>query len=400
MLSIFKRSILCMAAVLSGQALAEDSVRYGSMIWHEELPNALFLTGEIKSGDSFEIRRAMRDQEIQVIVTASPGGNLYEGLQIAAIVNDNALATYLPEGLSCESACSMIFFGGESRLVLGELGVHQFYSGADDAAAAGRKDVTTAETQYTTAEIIGIMNQFETPAFVYEKMFSTTDMYYFKGAEKSRLNRNTEDADFLEQAAAIDAFVARNPVRRSPVEVSPSEEVATATTPSVIPDFQRPAVPAVADAMNNTDFFGADLSASGIRNVSLWECSDSCRRNPDCAAFSYVSEKRWCWHKARVENLSYAPGVISGIYRWEQVVPGILDRPFLEISANDLRGFDIFPKGLKNMSLEQCRAACNSTASCVAFTWVIKKNWCFPKYDVGPLIKQTGTISGVHKSQF
>lgn len=199
LLSIFRRSVLFMAAVLSAPALAEDVVRYGSMIWHEELPNVLFLTGEIKSGDSFEIRRAMRDQEIQVIVTASPGGSLYEGLQIAAIVNDNSLATYLPEGLSCESACSMIFFGGETRLVLGELGVHQFYSGADDAAAAGRKDVTTAETQYTTAEIIGIMNQFETPAFVYEKMFSTTDMYYFKGRKNLASTETSKMPSFLSE---------------------------------------------------------------------------------------------------------------------------------------------------------------------------------------------------------
>ena len=396
--SILKSVALLLTVAVPEQAFAADPVHYGSMTWYEDLPGALFLTGKIESGDSFELRRAMRDHTIEVIVTASPGGNLYEGLQIAAIVHDNALATYLPEGLSCESACSMIFLGGETRMVLGDLGVHQFYSGAPDASAADRKDVTTSQTQDTTADIIGIMNQFDTPPFVYEKMFSTTDMYYFKGAERSRLNRNAEDPDFLEQASGIDTFVAANPIRRPSPQLEPPAEIAAAPSPTPGQSVPPPLEPE--ELMINIDFFGADLSASGIRNISLFDCSESCRHNPACAAFSYVSEKQWCWQKSRVENYSYAPGIVSGILRAGQVMPGVLDRPFTEVTAHDLRGYDIFPKGLKNTSLDQCRSACLSSSSCVAYTWLSERNWCFPKYQVGPLIKQNGTISGVHRSQF
>lgn len=399
--------LLGLAAALgfSGLAVAADPVRYGSMAYHEALPGVLFLSGEIASGDSFALRRAMRDQEIKTVVTVSPGGNLYEGMQIASIINDNKLSTYLPDGSYCESACAIIFLGGDKRLVRGELGVHQFYSGAEDAAVAARKDVTAAVTQYTTAEIIGIMNQFDTPPFVYEKMFSTPDIYYFKGPEKEKLSRKSDDRAYLTEVSAIDVFIEANPITRmrpdkdNPAVASNTSPAATGLT---MPRRQVPPPSSSGsrtDTMNNTDFFGSDLSAKGIRNVSLAECSDTCRDNPACAAFSYVSAKSWCWHKSAVENLSYAPGVISGIYRSDRVTPGLLDRPFFEISSNDLRGFDIFPKGLKNMTLEQCRSVCNGNASCVAFTWVIQKKWCFPKHDIGQLIKQNGVISGVHKSQ-
>lgn len=96
-------------------------------------------------------------------------------------------------------------------MLLGELGVHQFYSGSDDADANAPQSVTTAVTQYTTSDIIGILNEFDTPPFVYEKMFGTTDIYYFRASEKARLNRNTDDASFIANIDAVDAFLQASP---------------------------------------------------------------------------------------------------------------------------------------------------------------------------------------------
>lgn len=193
-------------------AAAENNT-YGSLHHYSELPGVLFLTGEIKAGDSFELRRAMRDHPIDLVITASPGGNLYEGLQIAAILHDNGIGTYLPEGANCESSCANIFLGGTQRRLAGNLGVHQFFSGAPDANSAAPQSVTTAVTQYTTADIIGIMNQFDTPAFVYEKMFGTTDIYYFVGDQKAQLNKGADDEAFVVRIAEVDAFLALGSVR-------------------------------------------------------------------------------------------------------------------------------------------------------------------------------------------
>jgi hypothetical protein len=202
-------------ASAAGLALATDAFAeptfYGGFVHVEQVPNVLFLTGEISTGVSFELRRAMRDHDIKLVVAASPGGNLYEGLQIAAILHDNEIGTYVPEAASCESSCATIFLGGTNRMLLGELGVHQFYSGSDDAQSDAPQSVTTAVTQYTTSDIIGILNEFDTPPFVYEKMFGTTDIYYFKASEKVRLNRNTEDASFIANIDAVDAFLQTSP---------------------------------------------------------------------------------------------------------------------------------------------------------------------------------------------
>jgi len=66
-------------------------------------------------------------------VLSSPGGSVIEGLQMAGIINDKNLNTYIPKvGLDSQgtfaSACSFMFFAGSERKVGGRLGVHQFSS--------------------------------------------------------------------------------------------------------------------------------------------------------------------------------------------------------------------------------------------------------------------------------
>lgn len=207
----FLRALAKAAPICFAELANAETTNYGSFVHSSDLPSVLFLTGEIEPNDSFELRRAMREQEVDLVVPASPGGDLYEGLQIAAILHDKGIGTYLPAGASCESSCANIFLAGVSRLVVGELGVHQFYAGGDAAASNAPQDVTTAVVQYTTADIIGIMNQFETPPFVYEKMFGTTNIYYFSASEKPRLNRGIEDEIYLSIISEVDDFLKLSP---------------------------------------------------------------------------------------------------------------------------------------------------------------------------------------------
>lgn len=381
--------------LLSGVSLAQTTV-YGSFERHDELPSVLFLNGEIKINDSFELRRAMRDHEIVLVVTASPGGSLFEGLQIASILNDNGVGTYVPAGAACESSCANIFLGGTSRMVVGELGVHQFFSGGPDASSSAPKDLTTATAQYTTAEIIGIMNQFNTPPFVYEKMFGTTEVYYFSASEKPRLNQAIEEEAFAGSVAAVDALVAREPSLIAQRASASTPESFAATPQVAAPTTARPQ-PQPDEPMANLDFFGMDLSSTGHRGVSLQACDAICRANPLCAAWSYVIATQWCWPKSGVQNISFATGTISQVVDWSRVNPGILDRPFLEVTGKDVVGYDIFPRGLPDTTLEECRNACALTSTCRAFSWVAKKNWCFPKYGADQFKDQLGVISGVKK---
>lgn len=390
-------TVLCSTHVFTPFASAGEVLRYGSYRYYDELPNVLFLVGEIKNGDSFELRRAMRDYEVNLVVAASPGGSVYEGLQMAAILRDKGVGTYIPEGSSCESSCAKVFFGGSKRMVLGELGVHQFYSAASDAQGSGQKNVTTASTQYTTSDIIGILNEFETPPFVYEKMFGTVDIYYFKGAEKQRLGLGSTDANFLDRLTEVDNFLIAMPSSLTrPISANSPTETARVVTPRPVTQ-PAPAEtsPFTKEKYKNTDFFGMDLLPQGLRNVSLYQCEDYCKRTPNCAAWSYAHTTRWCWPKSGVENISMAANVTSGIANPSRINPEIFDRPFKEATGLDIRGYDLFPKGLRNMSLDQCRHACQATSNCVAWSYIPKKSWCFPKFGVGQYVPQLGFISGV-----
>lgn len=390
---LFTATALYFLFQVTSSATAEQS-QYGSITHHENLPNVLFLLGEVKAGDSFELRRAMRDYEIELLVAASPGGNLYEGLQIASILHDKGLSTYIPEGASCESSCANIFLGGVHRLALGEIGVHQFYSGGQDSASSVRKDVATSATQYTTSEIIGIMNEFDTPPFVYEKMFGTDEIHYFRGVDKQKLGRGTDNEPFMNLLAEVDSFVASEPGALQRPKAEPEQTLIATTKPAQEEPRTQPHRISE-ENYPNTDFFGMDIHAKGLRNISLSQCEDYCKNDPECAAYSYVKKTRWCWPKSGVENISVAKGVVSGVTDYTRINRAAFERPFMEATALDILGYDIYPRGLKNMSLEQCRHACLATNGCSAFSWIADKSWCFPKHGLGELIDSRGIISGI-----
>lgn len=194
---------------LSAFTAFTEEKKYGSFILNTEIPNTLFFVDEIKANDSFELRKALRNHDIQNIVLASPGGSVWEGLQMAGIIFDNRLRTYVPSGATCASACSYLFLAGKERLVDGRLGVHQAYSSNyKEKKAVGE---TQYVTQFTVSEIIGFLNSFGTPAFVYERMFEDIDMYFFDASELTKLN--SEDFDLADASKSSLAKFMRTKIR-------------------------------------------------------------------------------------------------------------------------------------------------------------------------------------------
>jgi len=158
---------------------------YGSFIHFDTLPNALFFFKAIEDDDSFEFRKALRNHEIDTIVLASPGGKVFEGLQMAGIIYDRKITTYIPKFSDCVSACAFMFFAGDLKVASGELGVHQFSGDAEARKKEAPVGVSDFISQFTVSEIIGFLNEFETPPFVFERMFETQpdEMYYFSAEE-------------------------------------------------------------------------------------------------------------------------------------------------------------------------------------------------------------------------
>jgi hypothetical protein len=191
----------------------------GKIYGFKALPKVAFFTGPIAFGDTLSLRKTLRNHDIEVIVLTSDGGVVFEGLLMAGIIHDKGITTYIPAvrfvsendivaGESsppahCVSACSFMFFAGRNRLAKGLLGVHQVRSKNGTTV-----DITGTEfeIQYTTSEIIGYLNEFGTPPFVYERMFQDTEMYYFSKPEIAQLN-STEKLPIHISLEEIEKFI-------------------------------------------------------------------------------------------------------------------------------------------------------------------------------------------------
>lgn len=192
---MFKFLIVLIPTLWSVVAAAADDYplgvsMYGSFLHTERIPNTLFFFSDVEENDSFELRKAIRNHSIETVVLSSRGGSVWEGLNMAGIIHDKGLNTYIPKkGLgaegNCASACAFMFFGGKNRIADGKLGVHQFYSGSASKSANIGKSQEAA--QFTVSEIIGFLNEFDTPPFVFERMFQQSDMYYFDSAEIEKI---------------------------------------------------------------------------------------------------------------------------------------------------------------------------------------------------------------------
>lgn len=244
---------LCAAAITfslpSEQALAQSAPmlsQYGPAVVYDDIPGVLFFIGDVRDGDYFPMRRAIRQENIHTIVLSSPGGSVWEGLRIAGLVNDLSLTTYIPEHALCASACSYIFFAGATRIVDGRLGVHQFYPQTNAMPSDHRS------TQFTVSEILGFLNEFETPPFVYEFMFQAEDMYFFHSDAKEDLERgggdhlspaimDLLDRRLLDTYAYFDQAPPIQPVQ-PPVEVVTLPEVATPDQHTDAPSRELPQI--------------------------------------------------------------------------------------------------------------------------------------------------------------
>ena len=83
-------SIIFFICCLTNQALSSslseslDFEKYGCFIFFARTPNVLYLSNDIDSADSHELRKALRlHPDIDIIFLNSPGGSISEGLHIA-----------------------------------------------------------------------------------------------------------------------------------------------------------------------------------------------------------------------------------------------------------------------------------------------------------------------------
>lgn len=101
----------------------------------------------------------------------SPGGVVVSALAMAEEISSRRLSTYIgPEDI-CASACSILFFAGHDRLVVGRLGIHQMDDG-------GRTNASVL--QFVLADQLDAFERFGVPWPLTRQMLITppSEMYW------------------------------------------------------------------------------------------------------------------------------------------------------------------------------------------------------------------------------
>lgn len=81
---------------------------------------ALLVTGQINPQDSRTFQELLQlarstNQRIKFVYLDSPGGDVKAGYQIALLVRDVAMSSFVPNFATCASSCFMIFMAGSDR---------------------------------------------------------------------------------------------------------------------------------------------------------------------------------------------------------------------------------------------------------------------------------------------
>ena len=97
-----------------------------------------------------------------------------------------------------------------------------------------------SNSQFTTSEIIAFLNQYDTPPFVYERMFAAPEMYYFNAAELRMIERGADDQQTarLARSAEIQLTLLRSALRQETPQQPPAASPpspATTTNPTTDP---------------------------------------------------------------------------------------------------------------------------------------------------------------------
>jgi hypothetical protein len=109
------------------KALAADmAVRQAT----EDSPVSIItFSGNINVSDGEKFGRLIKDVGRGVVVFYSPGGSVFDGLQIGQLIRIHHLATLVPDGTYCASACALAWLAGAPRFVqaTSQVGFHAAY---------------------------------------------------------------------------------------------------------------------------------------------------------------------------------------------------------------------------------------------------------------------------------
>lgn len=378
-------------AAWSASALGAEK-RFGPFLINDAKPDVISMDGFIDAGSALNFRRVLQAAPNAKLITLnSPGGNVQMGLLIADDIHQRKLATYIPKGSKCYSACSYIFLAGNERKVDGELGVHQISSDSPDLVGA----------QLAISDIIEVLNRFSTPMDVIQIMFKTPpdDMHIFTPDEIEHYKLNRSDSGPSGAPTTIDIPIAATPLAgdsNPQAKLSPLEEFTKRANRMVV--------------YTGLDMFGDDISSMQVNDAGV--CALRCLgMDGQCKAFTFNANPKIkkgpnCFLKSSAGRADGNSVALSGRFLSaaeadpSTITLGTIDPQSSLFEDIDLPGGDLsrYPERSVQTPLD-CRLTCIDDRRCIAFTFIKVKKECWLKGAIGTPNFGKGMVSGVKKVQ-
>ena len=172
--------ISMVAAPTSSDAQTAEHPNYPVLVLDRE-DGVIAIAGEIDYRTPLAFEKALSTvPNASVLILDSPGGGVHSALSVATRVRNLGLATFIPDGSRCMSACAFIFLAGTERLAWGELGVHQI------SQPDGNSDLVSG--QFALADVIEALDEFDAPPEMIGLMLRTPPerIYTLTSDEKER----------------------------------------------------------------------------------------------------------------------------------------------------------------------------------------------------------------------
>jgi hypothetical protein len=142
-------------------SIVTPETAFGLSYATNKISNTLIAVGAFELNDEKGFRAALdRNPNIEEVWFDSPGGNVSAALKIGRLLRERGIATRIPKGASCESACPYAFVGGVIRSADPgtKVGVHMATRTNDDALI---NDITILILKYGPAAARHIATLFE-----------------------------------------------------------------------------------------------------------------------------------------------------------------------------------------------------------------------------------------------
>jgi hypothetical protein len=177
----------------------------------------LYIIGKIEPGDAGRVRDTIKryGAGIEALMLRSPGGSMYDSIEIGTLASDLMLNTFAPYApnycanedarwgiagapCTCVSGCFLIWMGGVNRYGT-VVGMHRPW---DMSGTMGRSDYQDAAALYKKwiGDLDVYLTKMELPQAYFAKFISTVrsgDMRMLSGEELLQLNENPSKGEWL-----------------------------------------------------------------------------------------------------------------------------------------------------------------------------------------------------------